>query len=325
MENIFFKCSCHLSQRSAFNLPSNQPVYRLLSVLLLFIVSVAVMGGCRKSLTEEIYLDTLITDNDAPPYDGVSEVQVSNYINKLFIDLIGREPTAQELSEIKTFLAANELDFASRDSVAEKLLGSDDYFLRLAAITSADFINAVDSSGIAYEIALIEFVWELDSINGNFQNYIYYQAELNKLFALQSAAADYAAALIGVNEFFARYLNNYFYDQVNMGSENFVKGSFDDLFRRSPTDAELQNGVAMVDNASSILFLQSGNSKGQYIGIVTTCDEFYEGLVKKSFQQLLLREPGSQEIASGISAIKQNNDWQAYIKSIVKTDEYAGF
>ena len=57
--------------------------------------------GCKKD-------NSLVPDNDAPYYKGLSSVLVQNYINRLFIDLIGREPTDSEMiHEFETFRAAD--------------------------------------------------------------------------------------------------------------------------------------------------------------------------------------------------------------------------
>ena len=130
---------------------------------------------------------------------------------------------------------------------------------------------------------------------------------------------------ITMNEYYSVFINNYFYDQVNMGTENFVKGSFDDLFRRAPTAVELVQGENIVNNVAGILFLQNGDSKGDYVTIVTTCDEFYEGLVKKTFEQLLLRDPTSAEEGTYTTQLKNTLNFQQFEKSLMKMDEYAGF
>jgi hypothetical protein len=145
------------------------------------------------------------------------------------------------------------------------------------------------------------------------------------MYKLKSAAEDLKNGTIGINAFYFRFLNNYFYDQVNMGTENFVKGSFDDLFRRAPNTAELDAGIKMVDNQSSTLFLQSGSNKGDYMNIVSQTDAFYEGLVRKYYQQFLLRNATSQEIYSGINLIKPAGDFKSLQKQILISQEYAGF
>ena len=44
------------------------------------------IAGCTKDEAQ------IFTDNDAPYYDKVPSVKVRNYVNRLFIDLLGREP-----------------------------------------------------------------------------------------------------------------------------------------------------------------------------------------------------------------------------------------
>lgn len=281
--------------------------------------------GCKKEVIEEIHLDTIITNNDAPPYSGVSDVQVTNYINKLHIDLVGRAPTQSEISDHLVYLETHNLSDGARDTMIQQLIASPSYYKRLFDLTSDDFINGMDSSSIAYEIQLFHVLEYLDSINGNIFNLVYYQNELNRLAALQHVTDDYMNGSISVNQFFAAFLNNYFYDQVNMGSENFVKGAFSDLFLRAPTESELSSGVSMVDNVPAILFLMNGSSKGNFITIVTSCSEFYEGLVLKTYRQVLLRDPDSEELNAGTLSIQQSGDFPAFEKQLMKTIEYAGF
>ena len=47
----------------------------------------------QKNLTEEIHIDTTINGNNPPDYSGVSDDKIVAYINKLYIDLLGRAPT----------------------------------------------------------------------------------------------------------------------------------------------------------------------------------------------------------------------------------------
>jgi hypothetical protein len=296
-----------------------------LLVILISLSSTLLWNSCTKDITEELHLDTTINGNNPPDYSGVSDDKITAYINKLYIDLLGRAPTTEEINSGLTFLDENNIDDASRDSVIRNLQNSDEYYERLFSINSSEFLNGVSMPDIEYEIALIQFVYELDSISGNTYNLIYYQAALNSLYALQNLSSDFKNKSVSLNEYFKIFINNYFYDQVNMGSENFVKGSFDDLFRRPPTVSELASGVAMVDNAPSILFLQAGGNKGDYMNIVTTTDEFYEGIVIKMFFQLLLREPDSGEASKNTSELKLSGDLLMFQRKVMKSSEYAGF
>ncbi|MEO6166797.1 MAG: hypothetical protein ABIO98_04700 [Chitinophagales bacterium] len=274
---------------------------------------------------EELHIDTTITNNAPPPYSGVSEVQLTNYINRLYIDLLGRAPTQNEIENSVEYLESRALSDQAKDTLIQELMNTEDYYHVFFTLTSADFINAADSAAIVYEIEVIKFVHYVDSLNGNTQNFIYYQYELNRLYRLQNITVSFRNGSASLNEYFAAFLDNYFYDQVNMGTENFVKGSFSDLFRRSPTQSELITAVTMVDNNPAILFTQDGDSKGDFITIVTTNHEFYEGLVIKAYSQLLLREAISQELTEGTATLQESKDYPAFQKQLMKTDEYAGF
>ncbi|MCY7410733.1 MAG: hypothetical protein LH473_10695 [Chitinophagales bacterium] len=295
--------------------------------LLLFtsLSTILLWSSCTKDVIEEIHIDTTINGNTPPDYSGVSDDKIVAYINKLFIDLLGRAPTQDEINNGLTYLDENNLSDQSRDSVIGVLQSTPEFYERFFSINSNEFLNGVSGSDIAYEIALIQFVYELDSISGYTQNLVYYQQALNSLYALQNVSNDFMNQTISLNQYFATFINNYFYDQVNMGSENFVKGSFDDLFRRAPTDDELANGVDMVNNLPAFLFLQAGGNKGDYINIVTTTDEFYGGIVIKTFNQLLLRDPTSSESGTYTSSLKISGDFLSFEKELMKTSEYAGF
>src|SRR6218665_3290708 len=58
----------------------------LLSVVALFVV------GCKKPEQE------VFTDNNIPVYTGTPTLLVENYVNRLYIDLIGREPNDAEMA-----------------------------------------------------------------------------------------------------------------------------------------------------------------------------------------------------------------------------------
>ncbi len=295
--------------------------------LILFagLLSCSVWFGCGKNLTEDIHIDTTIVNNEPPPYSGVSTVQVTNYINKLYIDLLGRAPSQSELSSGTDYLVSNHLSDTAKDSLIQQLMERYEYYQVLFTTTSADFINAADSAAIAYQIQVIKLIYYVDSLDGNYGNFIYYQYELNRLYRLQQITQQLMSGSTTISQYFAAFLDNYFYDQVNMGSENFVKGSFSDLFRRIPTASELTNAVTMVDNNPAILFMENGDSKGDFILIVTTNHEFYEGLVNKAYNQLLLRDATSQELTDGTAGLKLSNDYPAFQKQLMKTVEYAGF
>lgn len=185
--------------------------------------------------------------------------------------------------------------------------------------------NGIDTVDINDEITQFYTFIYYDSINGYTQNLPYYYAELLRFNNLNTCVDDLKNGSISIREFYRRFLDNYFYDQVNMGTENFVKGSFDDLFLRAPTTSELQYAGSMVDGASTTLFDQSGTSKGDYEIIMVNSPEFIEGFIRKCYLQYLLRNPTSGEMGLETQLLNTSLDWKTMIKKLVSTDEYAGF
>ena len=142
---------------------------------------------------------------------------------------------------------------------------------------------------------------------------------------LQEAGRDLYSDSINLNQFYYRLINNSVYDEINMGSENFVKSCFENLLHRFPTTTELDNAIEMVDGNPSALFLTEGNSKGDFINIITATTPFYEGVVIDAYQRFLQREPNSTEILSETDSIESSASLQILHKIILKKEEYAGF
>ncbi len=302
-------------------------MHRILYLAFIFSLSSSIFfSSCKKDpLLIDNHLDTTITGNEPPPYNGISELQIKLYINKLYVDLIGRQPTTLELDDHFTYLKSNNLSANSRDLIADQLLTNSDFYNRLFDLTSADMTNGIDTVDINDEITQFYTFIYYDSINGYTQNLPYYYAELLRFNNLNTCVDDLKNGSISIREFYRRFLDNYFYDQVNMGTENFVKGSFDDLFLRAPTTSELQYAGSMVDGASTTLFDQSGTSKGDYEIIMVNSPEFIEGFIRKCYLQYLLRNPTSGEMGLETQLLNTSLDWKTMIKKLVSTDEYAGF
>ncbi len=282
--------------------------------------------SCKKDpITREVHGDTIIGGNTIPNYTGVPTLDIKLYVNKLYVDLLGRQATSSELNTHINNLIQSNLSTVARTVIVEQLMQDSLFYRRLFETTSDDYINGTGTSAIQDQIDFFNYLAYFDSLNGNPYSAIYYGNENDKMFKVLNAASDLKNSSITINEFYFRFLNNYFYDQVNMGTENFVKGSFDDLFRRAPNTAELEAGIKMVDNQSSTLFLESGSNKGDYMNIVTTTEAFYEGLTRKYYQQFLLRNATSQEIYAGINLIKPSGDYKSLQKQILISFEYAGF
>ncbi len=303
-------------------------------LLLAFCMALIVLSQCKKiehqpvnkTIEKTTYVDSVVDGNVAPPFNGVSTVLIENYVNKMYIDILGREPTGSELADRVSDLKAGSLSEASREAVFDDMAATGDYYDRLFEIFSSKMLNGFDSVVIDQQILEYQYIKILLDSLGDYVNANLIQFELERLYLLQDAKADLRADIITLNEFVGRILENTLYDQINMGSENFVLSAFENLFNRLPTVAELTEGVSMVDGfVPGTIFNQDGTSKGDFVDITTTVEEFYEGRITDAYLNLLLREPTDTELEVILTAFLANGDLKEVQKSIIKTEEYAGF
>jgi hypothetical protein len=121
-----------------------------------------------------------------------------------------------------------------------------------------------------------------------------------------------------------RCLDNNFYDEINMGSLNFVLACFQNLLLRNPTEYELEQGTRMVDGFNGVVFLQAGQSKRDFQDLFINSKDYAEGQVKILYNRFLFRLPDSEEMASLAEVYQNENDYKNLIAKILETDEYAG-
>ena len=82
---------------------------------LFFILSMLCIFSCTKEET------IIVPDNTAPNVNNVPTIKIENFVNRAFIDLIGREPLDTEMQlEVETLREA-ELTKAARMALVEKL------------------------------------------------------------------------------------------------------------------------------------------------------------------------------------------------------------
>lgn len=283
----------------------------------------SIFSSCKK---DEIVHENLIIDNNTPPpNDGISTLELQNYINNLYIDLFGRAPTESEMEERSNYLRDADFSSEGRAGIIEDMMGSYEYYKNINVLTTQEMLVDADSLSIVYQIDLYEYFIELNNLAGDTILNYYFEFEIDKMQKLLDAPGDLYNGTIGLNEYYKRFIYNYFYDEVNMGSLNFVVACFENLFNRLPTVEETSDGIAMVDGVSSQLFLIDGSSKIDFINIVSNHLEFYQGLVLDIYSTFLAREPNSWEMSTYALQLQEENNFNAVKSIILQSEEYAGF
>ncbi|MFK8005686.1 MAG: hypothetical protein AB8H03_04915 [Saprospiraceae bacterium] len=287
-----------------------------LMLLMVFIFS------CKKDTVLE---NIVIEDNTAPPYNEVTTVQIQNYVNKIYIDLLGREPLDSELILSTSDLRSNSLSDASREQLLSNLMESEEYFERFYEIYQTSYLPGVTKEELDFTIYLYEVERDQAIQNGNNSLAQLYNIELDLMYALRNARVNYQNGEITINEFMTRITLNQFYEEINMGAENYVLSCFENFLKRTPTDAELIASVNMVSGNPAQIFFQDGNNQNDFINIIMNTAEFYQGLSIDIYNQLLVRQPDSQEMVDAIFIFDETQNYQSVQRLVMKSNEYAGF
>lgn len=279
----------------------------------LFLLLLATLVGCETEPLKRV-------DNNVPPPDTLySSEQVNLYVNKLYINLLGRKPLAAELSQALTTIGTTNLSPASRTAVFNSIVAKPEYALRVFDILRADHLNNIDTNYIKFQIAQQE---RFLSQNPNSPARIQIEKEIAKAQLLLGVPYDLHARVIDQQEAFKRTINNAFYDEVNMGTENFVLATFESFCQRAPTATELQTAVNMCEGNSGVLFLREGGSKEDYMNILLTSGEYYQGQVINLYLRYFLRQPTNDEARSLSAQYASTGDYIQLQRSLLTSDAY---
>src|SRR5439155_24666436 len=116
---------------------------------------------------------------------------------------------------------------------------------------------------------------------------------------------------LDISHLHSRCANNYFYDQINMGTDNFVTSCFQHFLNRYPTTYELTQSKNIVDGVvPGILFLQSGQGKPDFLNIFFNSLNYDEGLVTTLYRRFLLRAPASIEMGNATEKFQQTHNYE---------------
>ena len=288
---------------------------KLSTIFFLSLLISFTFSSCKK--TEEV----AIANNTSPTDKTISELTKKNYVNKVYISVLGREPDITELNSDLALLNTDNFSVTKRNEFVLKVLNKPGYDFRNFTVAMDETLNGTDTSNMNEFIAIFS---SLLSNTSYMSQWPAIAAELHKLILLHNLPAALEGDSIDIIGMHKRCVYNYFYDQINMGTANFVTATFQNFCFRYPTDNELNNCIAMVDGQNSSLFFQTGNSKQDFMDIFFNSDNYFEGQVRELFLRYLFRVPTSEEMSLYTLQYKSNHDYKALQKRILSLDEYVG-
>ncbi|MEM7035683.1 MAG: hypothetical protein AAF570_01815, partial [Bacteroidota bacterium] len=255
--------------------------------------------------------EVLVPDNTAPPDQTVSDVALESYINRVYISLLGRKPDDAEFAAGTTTLRADNLSQQNRIDFVDDVLARDAFDQHFFDLNFDFLLPATDTSQVAAQI----FLFQLLLLNPDYEEeWDIMRDEKERLEGLLAIPTDLQSSAIDHVQALRRMSHNYFYDQINMGTQNFVIAMFQNFLLRYPTDAELEAAEQMVDGFSATVFLETGQSKLDFLDIFFQTADFYEGQVREVFNRLLFRVPDTEEMETNAVAFKNSGDYPALLR-----------
>lgn len=262
-----------------------------------------------------------IPDNHVVPDETVPLIIQENYINKLYIGLLGRKPNDTEVEQILTTLNRNNAALDDRKLVIESIIRLNGFNQRMYDIARAEMLNNLDTAEISFQILVYNELVK----DPQYQQFLplLYQ-EIDKLVQLKQLPDRLLAEQVGRVEMHRTMAFNAFYDEINMGSQNFVLSLFEYFLGRYPTESEEAIAIAMVDGFGGVLLGQEGNSKSDFLDIFLASTDYYEGQVIDVYNNFLLRDPVSTEMADAVLIFKQTDDYGEMLKEVLSQNEVLG-
>src|SRR5687768_13996222 len=294
-------------------------------------------------LTGMIFLSScseeLVVIDGNTPYStfNISDIKIENYVNRLFIDIIGREPLDNELTAVVSRLKTGGLKREIRDSIIYNLMTDTTYreneFSYKAAyvqnlynLAKVRCLEGAADSEIQLRIGILKNGALADSLEGNWDAYYQKQNEIRRNEAAIDSRQNLYQGLIAYHQMYAFMIDNGVYDLINMNTFNFVRASFDELLWRLPIEQEFNSAFNMIEyNQTTEFFGSLGQNKNDYIRILTESNEMLEGMLIWCFQVYLSRPPSPDEVVTLLPVYLETKDINWLIAQILVTDEYANF
>jgi hypothetical protein len=281
---------------------------------LLFLFSVLIISSCTK------IEDVIVGDNTLPPDNTIENTTIETYIHKLYISTIGREPIEIEFTSDFTTLREADISQESREIVIDGILNKDEYTGNLFKLESEHLLLGLDTADINLNIHVLTGL--RDMAQG--LELLYFEDALERMLKLQEVLPGLGDGTISNMEMHKRMVNNNMYDEINMGTENFVISMFQSFMQRYPTTSELENGKLMVNDNNSSVFFIPGNGKEDFINIFIESDEYFTGQTNILFNRYLFRDPTSEESINYSLDYINSQDYKLLQRRILSTNEFIG-
>lgn len=282
--------------------------------------------------------ETVIRSNNTPPkYSEVSTIMVENYVNRLFIDVLGREATDVERNQFVLALRKGKLNLNTRDSIVKTLqfdttysVGDSSYrkayTTRIYNIGKSRFLEGAADMDIVQRSSNLGFAILVSQLDGDSVSMYYAINEKKKYDRVLISNYWFSRNRITYNQLCEYMLNNGIYDMINMGSFNFVNAAFDDLYGRKPSIEEFNRSYQIIEkNNPQFIFNQVISNKNEFCKGITTNSGFYEAEIRWWYFQYIRMEINSSQLYPILAQYLKDESIENMQRKILISDEYAQF
>lgn len=281
--------------------------------------------------------EKIVSGNTPKNYEDVPTVKVENYINRIYIDLLGREPLNTEKIRDVALLRDGKLSFDIRKQLITRLMTDSiyvpgdssykrAYYQRLYDLSKARLLEGAEDAEFESQIGIAQFALLSSRLIGDSIGVYSAMVTIDRCRNVLRSRREYQLGIININQMYAYMLDNPVYDLINMNSLNFVNASFDDLFFRFPIRDEFSIAYDIIESSKGgSLFGGYASNKAEYCQLLVNSREFHESLIKWCYLALIGREPTTQETYNLMVDYYPTKNLQKVQTLILMTDEYAHF
>lgn len=263
--------------------------------------------------------DTFVPVDNLPADSTITQVELENYINRTHIALLNRKPTASEFAQSLQQLDINRYDRGIRDAYITNIQDMQRSKWAVWQFLSDRILDGTDTADVYWSAQ-----WYQERVNnsGTQNEQDYWQGLLDRTNNNIATLNGWYSNDSTYDALIAWMVRMPVYDEINMGTENFVVSIYQHFYHRYPTDHELEQASDMVDRQWALLYGANGNSKADFIKIFTAQGEFKQGIIINVFESYLNRLPTTAESDRFLDHLSNDWDYQQLQRYLLTASEF---
>lgn len=263
--------------------------------------------------------ETIVPVDNLPADSTITQIELENYINKTHIALLNRKPTEAELSQSLQQLDIDRYNRSIRNAYVLGIQDLDRSKWAIWQFLSDRILDGIDTTQVRESADI--FQYRVDN-SGTQNEKDYWQWLLdrtnNNLVALEGWYNQDST----YNSLVGWMVRMPIYDEINMGTENFVVSIYQHFYHRYPTDHELTQASKMVDRQWGLLYGINGNSKADFLNIFLNRGEFQQGVIINACESYLNRTPTTVELDKYLNHLSNGWDYLRLQRYLLTSSEF---